>query len=91
VPEVDAVNEEVQVEGDVVIARVQVVNVPTTPVSLRLTVPVTIPMNVPPVEVSVTRTVHVDAWPVLTGLVQLTVVLVVLGLTTMLAVPLLPA
>jgi hypothetical protein len=73
----------------VVPAKVHVVNVPVTPVSLRLTVPVGV-RNVPAVEVSVTVTLHVDPWPVLTGLVQPTVVLVVLGLTITFVVPLLP-
>src|SRR3989475_11790356 len=88
VPCVVAVNVEVQVADAVVPARVHVVNVPVTPVSLRATVPVGV-RNVPAAEVSVTVTVQVDAWPVLTGLVQLTVVLVVRGLTVTLVVPLL--
>lgn len=45
--------------------------------------------NVPAAEVSVTVTVQVEAWLMTTGVVQLTVVEVVLGLTVMLAVPLL--
>ena len=71
----------------VVPARVQVVNVPVTPVWLNPTVPVGV-MNVP-AEVSVTVTVQVEAWLITTGVVQLTVVVVVRRLTTMLAVPLL--
>ncbi len=46
--------------------------------------------NVPAVEVSVTVTLHVEPWLITTGVVQLTVVVVVLGFTSMLAVPLLP-
>ena len=71
----------------VVPARVQVVNVPVTPVSDSATVPVGV-MNVP-AEVSVTVTVQVDAWLATTGVVQLTVVVVARLLTTMLVVPLL--
>jgi len=87
VPDVDAVNVEEQVADAVVPARVQVVNVPVTPVSLRATVPVGV-MNVP-VEVSVTVTVQVEPWLITTGVVQETVVVVVRGFTTMLVVPLL--
>ena len=76
-----------QVAAAVVPANVQVVKVPVTPVSLRATVPVGV-MNVP-AEVSVTVTVQVDAWLATTGVVQLTAVVVVRGLTTMLVVPLL--
>ena len=71
----------------VVPARVHVVNVPVTPVSDKATVPVGV-MKVP-AEVSVTVTVHVEAWFATTGVVQLTVVVVVRRLTTMLVVPLL--
>ena len=72
----------------VVPARVQVVKVPVTPVSLRVTVPVGV-RKVPAAELSVTVTVHVDPWLITTGVVQLTVVVVVRRFTTMLAVPLL--
>ena len=72
----------------VVPARVQVVNVPVTPVSESATVPVGV-RKVPAAEVSVTVTVQVDAWLITTGVVQLTVVVVVRGLTTILVVPLL--
>ena len=89
VPEVDAVNVEVQVAEAVVPARVQVVKVPVTPVSLRATVPVGV-MNVP-AALSVTVTLQVEPWFTTTGVVQVTVVAVVLGLTTTLAVPLLVA
>ena len=80
---------EVHVADAVVPARVQVVNVaPVMPVSLRATVPVGV-RNVPAAEVSVTVTLHVDGWLMTMGVVQLTVVDVVRGLTTTLAVPLL--
>ena len=78
---------EEHVADAVVPARVQVVNVPVTPVSLSATVPVGV-MNVP-ADASVTVTVHVEAWLATTGVVQLTVVLVARRLTTMLVVPLL--
>jgi hypothetical protein len=87
VPEVEAVNVEVQVATAVVPARVQVVKVPVTPVSLRATVPVGV-MKVP-AETSVTVTVQVEAWLITTGVVQLTAVVVARGFTTILAVPLL--
>ena len=86
-PDVDAVKVELQVADAVVPARVHVVNVPITPVWDSATVPVGV-MNVP-AEVSVTVTVHVEAWLATTGVVQLTVVAVALRLTTMLVVPLL--
>lgn len=76
-----------QVADAVVPASVHVVNDPVTPVSLNATVPVGV-MKVPP-EVSVTVTVQVEPWLITTGVVQLTVVEVDLGLTTMLVVPLL--
>ncbi len=88
VPAVDAVNVEVQVADAVVPARVQVVNEPVTPVSVRVTVPVGV-RNVP-ADVSVTVTVQVEPWFTTTGVVQLTVVVVARLLRTMLAVPLLP-
>jgi hypothetical protein len=68
-----AVKVEVQVAEAVVPARVQVVKLPVTPVSERLTVPVGV-TKVPAVVVSVTVTVHVD--PVFTskGVVHETVV-----------------
>ena len=80
-------NVEVQVAEAVVPARVQVVKDPVTPVWLRATVPVGV-MKVP-AEVSVTVTVHVEPWLITTGVVQLTVVVVARGLTTILVVPLL--
>jgi len=89
VPAVDAVKVEVHVADAVVPARVHVVKVPVTPVSVSATVPVGV-MNVPG-EVSVTVTVQVDPWLTTTGVVQLTVVVVARGLTTILVVPLLVA
>ena len=85
----DAVKVEVHVADAVVPARVQVVNVPVTPVSLKATVPVGV-MNVP-AEVSVTVTLQVEPWLITTGVVHETVVVVVLLLTTILVVPLLEA
>ena len=79
---------DVQVAEAVVPASVHVVNVPVTPVSVNATVPVGV-RNVPDAEVSVTVTVQVEAWLMTTGVVQLTVVEVVLGLTVMLVVPVL--
>jgi len=79
---------EVQVAEAVVPARVHVVNDPVTPVSARLTVPVGV-MNVP-AEMSATVTLHVEPWLMTTGVVHDTVVVVTRGLTTTLAVPLLP-
>ena len=79
---------EVQVAEAVVPARVHVVNDPVTPVSARLTVPVGV-MNVP-AEMSATVTLHVEPWLMTTGVVHDTVVVVARGLTTTLAVPLLP-
>jgi len=78
----------VQVAEAVVPARVHVVNDPVTPVSARLTVPVGV-MNVP-AEMSATVTLHVEPWLMTTGVVHDTVVVVTRGLTTTLAVPLLP-
>jgi hypothetical protein len=82
-----AVNVEVHVADAVVPASAQVVKDPVTPVSDMATVPVGV-MNVP-AEMSVTVTVHVDAWLATTGVVQLTVVVVARLFTTMLVVPLL--
>ena len=88
-PEVEAVNVEVHVAEAVVPARVHVVNVPVTPVSLRATVPVGV-RNVP-AALSVAVTLQVEPWLITTGVVQLTVVVVVRGLTMILVVPLLVA
>ena len=87
VPAVEAVNVEVHVADAVVPARVQVVNVPVTPTSLRPTVPVGV--LVVPGETSVTVTVHVEPWLITTGVVQETVVVVARRFTTILVVPLL--
>jgi hypothetical protein len=78
-----------QVADAVVPLRLQVVKVPPViPVSDKATVPVGV-MKVP-AELSVTVTVHVEPWLATTGEVQVTAVIVVRGLTTILAVPLLP-
>jgi hypothetical protein len=87
VPDVVAVNVEVHVADAVEPARLQVVNVPVTPVSVRLAVPRGV-MKVPG-ELSVTVTVQVEAWLATTGVVQLTVVVVARLLTVILVVPLL--
>jgi hypothetical protein len=71
----------------VVPLKEHVVNVPVTPVWESVTVPVGV--LVVPAAVSVTVTVQVDAWLATTGVVQLTVVVVVRRLTTILVVPLL--
>ncbi len=73
----------------VVPARVHVVKLPVTPASLNATVPVGV--LVVPAATSVTVTLHVEAWLITTGVVHDTAVVVVLTLTTMLAVPLLDA
>jgi hypothetical protein len=90
VPEVDAVKVEVHVALAVVPDRVHAVNAPVTPVSESVTVPVGV--VAPVVEVSVTVTVHVEAWFTTTGVVQLTVVVVVCSgtaVTAMMKVPVL--
>ncbi len=84
-----AVKVDVHVADAVVPDRVHVVNDPVTPVSARVTVPVGV-RNHPAVDVSVTVTGQSEPWLATTGVAQLTVVLVVRGLTTMLAAPLLP-
>ena len=63
------------------------VKLPAVALVVNAKVPVGV-MKVPS-EVSVTVTLHVDADPTVTGDVQLTLVVVALGLTTMLVVPLL--
>ena len=73
----------------VVPARVHVVNEPVTPVSLRATVPVGV--IAVPAAVSVTVTLQVDDAPTWTGVVQETVVVVVLPAVTVTdVVPVLP-
>lgn len=89
VPAVVGEKVEVHVAEAVVPARVHVENVPTTPVSVRVTVPVGV-MNVP-AEVSVTVTLQAEVAPTWTGLAQVTAVVVVRGLTAILVVPLLVA
>jgi len=89
VPPVVGVKVEVQVAAAVVPDNVQVVNVPVTPVWESATVPVGV-RKVPAVELSVTVTLQVDPWLTFTGVVQVIVVVVVRGLTTMLVVPWLP-
>jgi hypothetical protein len=79
---------EVHVADAVVPAKVQVVNVPVTPVSESATVPVGVAVD--PVDVSVTVTLHVDAWLIATGVIQLTIVDVAIGVTVTLVVPVLP-
>jgi hypothetical protein len=90
VPVVVGVKVEVQVADAVVPANVHVVNDPVTPVWVRLTVPVGV--VAPVVDVSVTVTVQVELWPTTTGLVQLTVVVVLccgVAVTAMVNVPVL--
>jgi hypothetical protein len=89
VPDVVAVKVDVHVAEAVVPPKVHVVNEPVTPVSVSETVPVGV--RKVPAELSVTVTVHVEAWLATTGVVQLTVVVVVRLLTVMLVVPLLDA
>ena len=62
VPEVDAVNVDVHVAVPAVVpaARVQVVNVPVTPLTVKVTLPVGV-LKVP-AAVSVTVAVQVDPW-----------------------------
>ena len=75
VPAVDAVKVEVHVADAVVPDSVQVVNDPVTPFSVRVTVPVGV--VAPVAEVSVTVTVHIDPWLIMTGVSQVTLVVVV--------------
>lgn len=88
-PVVEAVNVEEQVAVAPVPDNVQVVKVPVTPVSARVTVPLGV-MAVPG-EVSVTVTLQAEPWLTTTGLAHVTAVVVVRGLTTMLVLPLLVA
>jgi len=83
-------NVEVHVADAVVPDRLHVVNVPVTPVTLRATVPVGV-IAVPPA-MSVTVTVQGEVCPTSTGVVQDTVVDVVLPVVTVTdVVPLLAA
>ena len=84
-PVVEAVNVEEQVAVAPVPDRVQVVNVPVTPVSAIVTVPDGV--IAVPGDVSVTVTLQAEPWLITTGEAQVTAVVVVLGLTTILAVP----
>src|SRR6266436_2996125 len=88
VPVLVGVNVEVQVAEAAVPESVQVVKLPVTPVTVIATVPVGV-RKVPAADVSVTVTVQVEPVLTVTGLGQLIVVVVVRGLTVMLAVPLL--
>ena len=89
VPKVDPMNVELHVADAVVPDRLQGLKEPVTPLTLKDTVPVGV-MNVPS-EVSVTVTVHVDAWFIVTvdGL-HATDVVVVRSVTVSMNVPLLP-
>ena len=80
---------DVHVADAVVPAKVHVVKVPLTPVSLRATVPVGV-MNVPG-ELSVTVTLHVEPWLITTGVAHVRVVVVARLLMAILVVPLLAA
>jgi len=85
VPEVDAVNVDVHVAVPTVVpaANVQVVNVPVTPLTVKVTEPVGVLTGAG--EVSVTVAVQVDPWLTTTGLVHVTAVVVVRLLTVTLA------
>src|SRR5438445_10785767 len=85
VPALDGVNGLVHVAVPAVVpaAKVHVVNVPVTPLTVKVTEPVGVLTGA--TEVSVTVAVHVDPWLTTTGLVHDTVVLVVRLLTTTLA------
>src|SRR5438445_12697769 len=85
VPEVEAVNGDVQVAVPAVVpaASVQVVNVPVTPLTVNVTDPVGV-LTVP-AAVSVTVAIHVEPWLTNTGLEHVTAVVVVLRLTVTLA------
>ena len=74
VPEVEAVKVDVHVADAVVPANVQVVNDPVTPFSVRVTVPVGV--VAPVAEVSATVTVHVDPSLIMTGVLHVTLVVV---------------
>ena len=82
---VDAVKVEEHVAVAPVPDRVHAVNVPVTPVSAMVTVPLGV--IAVPGDVSVTVTLQAEPWLMTTGEAQVTAVVVVLGLTTMLAVP----
>jgi hypothetical protein len=65
---------QVAVPAVVPAARVQLVNVPVTPVTPKVTEPVGV--VAPVADVSVTVTLQVDPWLITTGLVQVTMTLV---------------
>src|SRR5947209_16990459 len=83
VPELEGVNVLVQVAVPAVVpaANVQVVKVPVTPVTAKVTEPVGV-TTVPAVVESVTVAVQVDPWLTTTGLAHVTAVVVVRRLTT---------
>ena len=85
VPEVEAVNVDVHVAVPAVVpaAKVHVVNVPVTPLTVKVTEPVGVLTGA--TEVSVTVAVHVDPWLTTTGLVHVTAVVVGLAVTVTLA------
>ena len=85
VPAVEAVNVLVHVAVPAVVpaANVQVVNVPVTPLTVKVTEPVGVLTGAG--EVSVTVAVQVDPWLTTTGLVHVTAVVVVRLLTVTLA------
>jgi len=86
VPAVDAMKVEVHVAVPAVAlaARVQVVKVPVTPVTAKVTDPVGV-ITAPAAELSTTVAVHVEPWLTTTGLVHVTLVVVVRTLTVTLA------
>jgi|SRR5205807_5280980 len=85
VPAVEAVNVLVHVAVPAVVpaANVQVVKVPVTPATVKVTEPVGVLTGAG--EVSVTVAVQVDPWLTTTGLVHVTAVVVVRLLTVTLA------
>ena len=85
VPAVEAVNVEEHVAVAPVPDRVHVVNVPVTPVSAIVTVPLGV--IAVPSDVSVTVTLQAEPWLITTGEAQVTAVVVVRLFTTMLADP----
>jgi len=86
VPALAGMNVEVQVAVPEVVpgARVHVAIVPVTPVTANVTDPVGV-MAVPAVEESTTVAVQLEPWLMTTGVMQLTLVVVVRGLTVAVA------
>jgi len=78
VPAVDGrkVDVHVAVPAVALAARVHVVKVPVTPLTAKVTAPVGV-ITVPAAELSATVAVQVDPWLTTTGLVQVTLVVVV--------------